>query len=92
MDTEHATKAFKDKELFYHIVEHRSSFSTLKGIDYANHKPSLIQIVRPDVVIKDYESDYNVMQENMFVGESLSWDAILKRLTQLQERTRGLDW
>ncbi len=92
MDTEHATKAFKDKELFYHIAEHRSTFSPLKGIDYANHKPSLIQIIPPDAVIKDYENDYNVMQENMFVGESLSWDAILKRLTQLQERIRGLDW
>lgn len=92
MDTEHATRAFKDKELFYHIAEHRSTFSPLKGIDYANHKPSLIQIVPPDAVVKDYESDYNVMQENMFVGKSLSWDAIFKRLTQLQERIRGLDW
>ena len=92
MDTEHATRALKNKELFYHIAEHRSTFSPLKGIDYANHKPKLIQIVPPDAVIKDYENDYNVMQENMFVGESLSWDAILKRLTQLQERIRGLDW
>jgi hypothetical protein len=92
MDTEHAIKAFKDKELFYHIVQHRSTFSPLKGIDYANHKPSLIQIVPPDKVIADYENDYYVMQENMFVGESKAWDVMLKRLTQLQKRIRGLDW
>ncbi len=92
MDTDHAKKALEDGKLFYHIAEHRSTFSPLKGIDYANHKPSLIQIIPPDLVIEEYENDYNVMKENMFVGESLTWDAILERLAQLQKIIRGLDW
>jgi len=92
MDTDHARKALKDGELFYHIAEHRSTFSKLKGIDYANHTPRLIQIVPPNKVIEDYKADYNKMQESMFAGESLSWEGILKRLIQLQERIRVLDW
>jgi len=92
MDTDHAIKAFKNKELFYHIAEHRSTFSPLKGIDYSNHKPSSINIIPPDTVIEDYATDYNAMKESMFTGESLSWDAIVKRLTQLQERIIVLDW
>jgi hypothetical protein len=92
MDTDHAKKAFKDRELFYHIAKHRSTFSPLKGIDYNNHIPSSIKIIPPDTVIQDYETDYNVMKESMFTGESLSWDAIIKRLTQLQERIIVLDW
>ncbi len=68
MDTDHAKKALKDKELFYHIAEHRRSFSPLKGIDYTNHIPSSIKIIPPDIVIKNYATDYNVMKESMFTG------------------------
>lgn len=92
MDTDHAKKALENGKLFYHIAKHRSTFSPLKGIHYANHRPISIQIIPPDSVIEDYENDYNVMRENMFVGESKTWDAMLKRLTQLQKRIRRLDW
>lgn len=92
MDTDHAEKALVNEKLFYHIAEHRSTFSPLKGIDYANHKPSLIQIIPPDSVIDGYEADYKVMQESMFAGESLSWNTILKRINDLQERIRAVDW
>lgn len=90
MDSDHAEKALKDGKLFYHIAEHRSTFSPLRGIDYSNHIPSSINIVPPDSVIEDYADDYNVMKESMFTGESLSWNDILKRLTTLQERIRAL--
>ncbi|WP_417197930.1 nucleotidyl transferase AbiEii/AbiGii toxin family protein [Bizionia sp.] len=92
MDSGHAEKALKEGKLFYHIAEHRSTFSPLRGIDYSNHIPSSINIVPPDSVIEDYANDYNVMKESMFTGESLSWDDILKRLIALQERIRALDW
>ncbi len=92
MDTDHAKKAFKDADLFYHIAEHRSAFSPLKGIDYTKHKPSSIQVIPPPSVIQKYAADYNLMQESMFAGESLSWDDILRRLTILQERIHQLNW
>ena len=92
MDSDHAEKALKDGKLFYHIAEHRSTFSPLRGIDYSNHIPSSINIVPPGSVIEDYANDYNVMKESMFTGESLSWDDILKRLIALQEKIRALVW
>ena len=92
MDTDHAKKALRDEELFYHIAEHRRTFSPLKGIDYTKHIPSSIKIIPPDAVIKNYATDYNVMKESMFTGESLPWDAIVTRLTKLEERIRALEW
>lgn len=32
------------------------------------------------------------MKESMFTGESLPWDAIVTRLTKLEERIRALEW
>lgn len=92
MDTYHAEKALENEKLFYHIVEHRKTFSSIRGIDYNNHKPSLIQIVPPEKVISDYENDYVMMQENMFSGESLSWKEIIVRLSILQNRIREIEW
>src|SRR5690606_10732793 len=86
MDTDHAKKTLKDEELFYHIAEHRRTISPLKGMDYTKHIPSSVKIIPPDSVIKNYATDYNVMKESMFTGESLPWDAIVTRLTKLEKR------
>lgn len=92
MDTDHGKEALKDGELFYHIVEHRRSFTPVRGIDYDGHRPELMRIVPPDSVIGDYEADYKKMQESMFAGESLSWESLIERLNELQDRINGLEW
>jgi len=91
MDTKHAKAAFANRDLFYHIVEHRAVFSPVKGVDYNNHRPQLIRIVPPDSVIKEYETDYKEMQESMFAGESLSWEELMTRLAILQKRINSLE-
>ena len=92
MDTEYAQVALKDKTLYYHIVDHRSKFTPIRGVDYNNHDPKNIQILPPDNVLKAYENDYKEMQESMFAGESYSWEGFIKRLTVLQSRIRDLTW
>lgn len=92
MDTKHAKEALKDGFLFYHIVEHRRSFTPIGGIDYEKHRPELMRIMPPDNIISDYEADYKSMQESMFAGESLSWEELVKRLELLQKRINNSKW
>lgn len=92
MDTEFVEKALDDKDLYFHIIEHRSKFSALKGVDYEKHQPSTICILPPDSVIDRYKDDYNEMKESMFSGEPLSWEKLIERLGELQEHIRALKW
>ena len=66
MDTKFGKKALNDKDLYFHIIDHRSKFSAVKGVDYEDHQPKAICILPPDNVIKHYEDDYNEMKESMF--------------------------
>ena len=68
MDTVHGTEALKDMELYNTIVAHRRNFNAVRGIDYNNHHPSLINIIPPKETIKLWEKDYITMQESMFYG------------------------
>jgi predicted nucleotidyltransferase component of viral defense system len=86
MDTEHGTKALKNKELYYNIVSHREKFNALRGLDYANHSPSKISIVPPDKVIKEWEKDYQAMTQNMVYDEPLDFGKLIKRISELQKR------
>lgn len=92
MDTEHSKASFANGNLFYHIVEHRITFTAVKGVDYDNHKPKSIRIIPPDSVINEYEKDYKEMKESMFAGESLSWEELIDRLKTLQEQINNLKW
>jgi hypothetical protein len=71
MDTEYGIAALKDDILFENIVNHRKIFNVIRGLDYSNHTKGKIQILPPDIVIKEWESDYNAMKENMFLATRL---------------------
>jgi predicted nucleotidyltransferase component of viral defense system len=86
MDTEHAIEALKDKRLYKNIVVHREKFNPIRGIDYRDHFPDKIRIIPPDTVIKDYENDYTEMTKFMIYGESLPFDGLIKRISDLQSR------
>ncbi|PCH75296.1 MAG: hypothetical protein COB98_09180 [Flavobacteriaceae bacterium] len=88
MDTVHGIDALKDVDLYNTIVEHRRNFNTIRGIDYANHSPKLINIVPPKDTIKDWEKDYKTMQESMFYGVTLSFSKLLERIVALNARIK----
>ncbi|SHI90841.1 Nucleotidyl transferase AbiEii toxin, Type IV TA system [Mesonia phycicola] len=92
MDTKFGKKALNDKDLYFHIIDHRSKFSAVKGVDYEDHQPKAICILPPDNVIKHYEDDYNEMKESMFSGDTLSWKELTERLNKLQKQIRELKW
>lgn len=85
MDTEYATNAYGDHDLFDQIVEHRKTITPLRGISYDNHKKNSLQIIPPDEIIKDWEQDYKVMQENMIIGNSKPFATLLDRMSTIME-------
>jgi hypothetical protein len=86
MDTQYGVTALQDKELYKNIVTHREKFNPLRGLDYGNHTPDKIKIIPPDTVIKEYEKDYSEMTKFMIYGDALTFDRLVKRISELQKR------
>lgn len=85
MNTDFGAKAIADEELFNTIVQHRKTVTPLRGIDYSNHQKGKLRILPPVEVIKEWEADYKSMRENMIVGESLTWEDLLKSVQRIQD-------
>jgi len=90
MVTDFADKALNDKELYQHIVDHRKTLTAIRGIDYANHAPAKIRIIPPDEILSAWKKDYEIMQENMIYGKSLSFDKLMEQIASLQKRINDL--
>ena len=90
MDTTHGIEAIKDIELYKTIVTHRKNFNAIRGIDYANHTPKKINIIPPEETIKHWKKDYKTMQESMFYGDTLSFDKLMERITELNTRIKRM--
>ena len=90
MDTRFAEEALSDKKLYLGIIEHRQHLTRVSGIDYENHKPGNINLIPPDAVIKQWESDYKKMQESMIYGEAPSFGKLMERMAELMRRINSV--
>ena len=90
--TDYAGIALNNPDLYNTIVAHRSKFSRISGVDFANHSPEKIKFIPLDTVLPDWEADYNEMKENMIYGEALPFDELINRLKILQRRINQLQW
>lgn len=88
--TDYATIALNDTKLYNTIVEHRRRFTPISGINYDKHNPKSIMFIPPDSIIKKWELDYEEMKSNMIYGSLLSFDELIKRLKELQDRINKL--
>ena len=86
MDSMHGKAALEDETLFDNIVNHRKKYNAIRGLDYSNHVKGKIQIIPPDEIIKEWESDYNTMKENMIYGKAIDFSSLIKRIEELQNR------
>ena len=84
--TEYAEIALQNADLYKTIVAHRSKFTPISGIDYAKHIPENIKFIPPDMIIKQWEADYQEMKESMIYGKPLDFNDLINRLTALQMR------
>lgn len=90
MDTEHGIEAVKNTDLYNSIVSHREKFNALRGLDYSNHIPSKISIVPPKSVLKNYKKDYEAMTNYMIYGGYLTFEKLINRISELQERVNKI--
>ena len=82
----YADKAIADTDLYRTLVQHRSTFNAIRGIDYSRHRPELLRIIPPEEVLPLWEADYQQMQEQFIYGDSPSFKDLLKALSALQDR------
>ena len=90
--TKYAEIALQNTELYHTIVNHRSTFTPISGIDYANHSPNKISIIPPDFIIKEWEQDYEEMKQAMIFDNPLNFNELIKRLMELQKRINSIKW
>jgi len=88
MDKEFAIKAISDNDLWNTIRHHREKFTHINGIDYSRDIRSTICLIPPVQVIDDWQQDYESMQTTMIYGNSLTFDELINRIKQLEERIR----
>lgn len=90
MDTEHGHSALSNPDLYRSIIEHREKFNLVKGVNYNNHHPSLINFIPPEDLISVWEEDYKAMQNSMIYGESKTFKALMQRMAELKNRFRKI--
>lgn len=91
MDTSFAKDAMEDTELYNAIVEHRRKFIGLKGFEYDTLYPQTISFVPPDNVIDSWRADYETMCTTMIHGVFLSYDDLINRVKELNQRFRSIN-
>ncbi|REA55049.1 hypothetical protein DSL64_28540 [Dyadobacter luteus] len=90
MDTVYGTNALADLDLYSTIVEHRSKYNSIKGIDYSLHKPPTASFIPGKNIIRKWEQDYKAMQESMIYGDSIPFSKLITRMKVLEDRIRSL--
>lgn len=90
MDTNFG-ESIADRELYVSVVKHRSVFNKVEGVDYESHNPSTLLFIPPSTIIKEWEKDYQSMQNHFIYDErSLSFEELIKRMEELTARIRNL--
>ena len=90
MQTSYGEMALKDVALYHEIVEHRRKFYHVGYVDYDKELPVNIQIVPNEELMPAYETDYNEMKESFIYGQSLEFEELMQKMTELQERMRNI--
>lgn len=91
MDKDFALKAISNNELWDTMRKHREKFTHVNGIDYSQDVRRNICSTPPKQVIDDWQQDYEAMQNTMIYGNSLTFNELINRIKQLEERIRKVN-
>jgi len=91
MDIQFGKDALNDTELYKKVVEHRRKFYHAGYADYDKDYPNFINFCPPKSILEDWRKDYQSMKENFIYGESLSFDELLTRINELNDRFRQIE-
>lgn len=82
--------AVNDGELWETIRHHREVFTSIKGVDYTPDIRQRIVLVPPKEFEAEWRRDYEAMQKAMIYGNEMSFDQLINRIAQLQQRFRSV--
>ncbi len=92
MDKPFAMEAMQNVQLYEDIVAHRKKFTAWSGLDYTTHLPHTISFLPSESIEDILQDDYKQMQIGFIYADAPSFDEILERLQELQDRFRALKW
>ena len=78
----------EDIDLYERIVKHRSIYYAVGYVDYSKLLPSEIDFVPRQELMKDWEGEYAEMCNHFIYGQTLSFEKLLERIKELQDRFR----
>ena len=84
MNTDIASRAIADDDLWNTIHHHRELFTSMSGVDYTPDIRKRIRLLPPDDVIDDWRSDYKDMQSSMIYGEKPTFTELMKKMRELE--------
>ncbi len=90
MDTPFGREALSDASLYQRIVTHRSVYYAVGYVDYAKLQPSTINFIPRDEILEDWRKDYNEMRSHFIYGKAVTFEQLLQRISELQERFRDI--
>ncbi|MGM9748149.1 MAG: nucleotidyl transferase AbiEii/AbiGii toxin family protein [Candidatus Cryptobacteroides sp.] len=93
MDTDFGLAALQDKFLYNEIIQHRNVFNHIDEVDYTTHCPEKVKFLPPIELIDDWHKDYDSLMKHFLYSnqENLSFEQLMKRMTELMIRVRSLE-
>lgn len=79
-----AEKAIQDDELWQTILHHRSTLTSMRGVDYDADIKKGIQLIPPSESLANWRKDYEEMSSAMIYGEKPAFAELLESMTRLE--------
>lgn len=77
-------RAVSDDELWNTIHHHRSTLTSISGVDYTPDIRSRIVLTLPAECVEDWKSDYQAMQGSMIYNNPPSFEELLQSMAELE--------
>ncbi len=90
MDKPFAADAINNHVMYNEIVAHRKAFTAWSGLDYSTHNPQTISFVPPMEIESVMRNDYEQMKYGFIYKDAPTYDYLIERLSELQQRFRAL--
>ncbi|UCS94008.1 nucleotidyl transferase AbiEii/AbiGii toxin family protein [Echinicola marina] len=88
----HADRAIHDHDLYEAIVDHRHTFTRMRGIDYNLHQPQTIQPLPIPDLEGAWMKDYKTMREQMIYGDSPSYQEMISGIQKFLSKLNNMEW
>jgi hypothetical protein len=89
MDMDFAVNATKNDDLWVAIHHHREIFTRIKDVDYTGDIRNRIVLTPPDRYYQIWALDYANMQSSMIYEKSISFDRLIERMHELENRFKN---